>query len=512
MDSGYFKRLQDLFDRALDVPDAERRAFLENTCADDPGMLQDVVDLLDAHFNASQLWQNPINLATAEQAVLYQPDDRVGPFRIVEQIGKGGMGIVYQAFDDRLQRHVALKFLPAYLHADKPSRQRFVAEARAASSLDHPNICMVHDINETEQGHLYIAMPHYIGETLAGRLQRGRMGLADALDVTIQVCDGLATAHERQIIHRDIKPANLFLTQDNLVKVLDFGIAKIADHKLTQTGMTVGTLAYMAPEQITGQAVDARADVWAVGVVLLEMLTGRNLFTGSNNQQALLAILDENPDVEIPETVFPIIQRALQTDREHRHPDMNSLLNELLDIHQLQNQGKGTFHLQSRTPRSQESGKYQWDPEFLHAVSGILMPTLGPIAGKLVSRLAADACTVEALTEALVETLPLEARAGFMEKMKSRAAMHTIPPSPQVMDSNGIRSGLELSLVQIGALESLLLQYIGPIAGSLIRRTLGKAANWDGLCHLLSENISDEKHKLQFIADMQKILTRSKQN
>ena len=204
-----------------------------------------------------------------------QPGTTLGPYQVVSQLGSGGMGVVYQATVPRLKRTVAIKLLPPDLTRDDTAKQRFLQEAQAASALDHPNICTIHEINETDDGQLYLVMAHYEGETLKERIERGPLPLDDAVDIGTQVGQGLAEAHEAGIVHRDIKPANLLVTKTGVVKILDFGLAKLAGAEdVTQTGTAVGTVAYMSPEQARGEEVDHRTDIWSLGVVLYEMLAG----------------------------------------------------------------------------------------------------------------------------------------------------------------------------------------------------------------------------------------------
>jgi serine/threonine-protein kinase len=194
--------------------------------------------------------------------------ETVSHYRILDELGRGGMGIVYLAEDSRLGRRAALKFLPPDASRDDEVTQRFIQEARTASALDHPNVCTIYEIGESQDGRLFIAMACYDGETLEQRLKRGPLSPAEAVDVALQVARGLRKAHEAGIVHRDIKPANVFLTRDGIVKILDFGIAKLGDTKaLTRTGLTIGTGAYMSPEQIRGEEADARTDLWSLGVV-----------------------------------------------------------------------------------------------------------------------------------------------------------------------------------------------------------------------------------------------------
>src|SRR5712692_2320572 len=189
--------------------------------------------------------------------------ETVSHYRIVEQLGAGGMGVVYKAEDLRLKRPVALKFLPPELTRDDGAKERFVQEAQTASALDHPNICIIHEIDETPDGRMFLAMAYYEGETLRRRIERGPLGLDGALDIAGQIAQGVAAAHEVGIIHRDIKPGNIMLTRRGEAKLLDFGIAKLLGQTgVTRTGSVVGTVSYMAPEQITGGAVEQRSDIW----------------------------------------------------------------------------------------------------------------------------------------------------------------------------------------------------------------------------------------------------------
>jgi len=235
----------------------------------------------------------------------------VSHYRIVEKLGAGGMGEVFRAEDTRLHRTVALKFLPPELTRDEEARRRFLHEAEAAAALDHPNICTVYEVGESEAGQLFIAMACYEGETLRERLRRGPLPAPEAAWIASRAARGLAQAHAKGIMHRDIKPANLMLTAEGEVKVLDFGLAKLVGHTtLTRTGSTLGTVAYMSPEQAGGGPVDARTDIWSLGVVLFEMGRGRVPFGGSYVQEVLLAILNQQP--EAPSKVNPAVPAALE--------------------------------------------------------------------------------------------------------------------------------------------------------------------------------------------------------
>jgi serine/threonine protein kinase/Tol biopolymer transport system component len=256
----------------------------------------------------------------------------VGPYRVSELLGGGGMGVVYKAEDTRLSRTVALKFLPPELTRDPEAKARFTQEARAASSLDHPNLCTILDLGETGDGQLYIAMPCYDGETLLRKIERGPLPLEEALDVALQTARGLAKAHKSGIVHRDIKPANLIVTSDGVVKILDFGLAKLVDATLTRAHPVAGTPAYMSPEQAREEGVDHRTDLWSLGVVLYEMLAGRRPFRGESGPAVVYAILNERPRPlrelrpEIPPELEKIVDRLLAKDLEARYPSIETPL------------------------------------------------------------------------------------------------------------------------------------------------------------------------------------------
>ena len=262
----------------------------------------------------------------------------ISHYRILRRLGEGGMGVVYEAEDTKLERIVALKFLPRELTLLEDSKERFVREARAASRLDHPNVCTVHEIDETQDGQLFICMARCGGESLAARLQRGAMPLAEAIVVGLQIGRGLAQAHEQGIVHRDIKPANIMITERNEVKILDFGIAKQLGHpRLTQTGRAVGTPAYMSPEQAESQPVDHRTDIWSLGVVLHELVSGRLPFQADTSGALLNKICNQKP-LRLAQTqegmaeYQAIIDRCLEKDPDRRYQHLPDLLAELGEL------------------------------------------------------------------------------------------------------------------------------------------------------------------------------------
>ncbi len=260
----------------------------------------------------------------------------ISHYKILEKLGGGGMGVVYKAEDTKLKRFVALKFLPPDLTRDEEAKERFVQEAQAASALDHPNICTIYEIDETEDGQMFIAMAYYEGETLKKKVSGGQLPVNSIMDIAVQVAQGLAKAHQKGIVHRDIKPANILVTSDGLVKILDFGLAKLAGAiRLTKTGATLGTPAYLSPEQAPGIDADHRTDIWALGVVLYEMLTGQTPFAGEYDHAVIYSILNEEPRplsglrAGAPAELESIVKKAIAKNFEARYQSMDEVLADL---------------------------------------------------------------------------------------------------------------------------------------------------------------------------------------
>ena len=260
----------------------------------------------------------------------------ISHYKIVEKLGGGGMGVVYKAQDTKLDRMVALKFLPPHLHLDDEAEKRFISEAKAASSFDHPNICTIYDINKTDDDQLYIAMACYDGETLKKKLEHGPIKIDEVVDYSINIADGLQRAHEAGITHRDIKPANIMTTKRGEVKILDFGLAKtLNDPGFTKIGTTMGTAAYMSPEQAKGTEVNHQSDIWSLGVVMYQMLTGKAPFKGDYEQAVIYSILNEEPEpitkyaANCSSIVVRIVKKCLEKDPANRYQTVSELLQDL---------------------------------------------------------------------------------------------------------------------------------------------------------------------------------------
>jgi serine/threonine protein kinase len=349
MDPQRWKQVDNLLQSALAHPPAERAGFLRQACAGDESLEREVLSLMAAHQDAGSFLDRPaMEVAARALADGGNPEfagRTVGHYRILEELGHGGMGVVWKARDTRLDRFVAFKVLPAERLTDPESRRRFVHEAKTASALNHPNIVTVYEIGEGE-GVDFIAMEFVPGKTLDQLIQRKGLRLADTLDYAIQVADALAAAHSAGIIHRDLKPANLMVNESGVVKVLDFGLAKlavsrgvtdadltrtIADEPKTETGMIVGTVSYMSPEQAEGKKVDARSDIFSFGAVLYEMITGRRAFSGGSVVSILSAILRDEPKPAaeiasgLPRELERILTRCLRKDPNRRYQHAGDL-------------------------------------------------------------------------------------------------------------------------------------------------------------------------------------------
>ena len=345
-------KLEELFHRALTLDLAERTRFIAEVRAADPKLGAEIESLVAAHKESDNFIDSPAYEAAASLILDAQTADLAGStinhYSLLNLIGKGGMGEVYRARDTKLNREVAIKVLPDAFATDGERLARFEREAQVLATLNHPNIAIIHDIVECEGRHVLV-LEMVEGETLADRLEQGALPLTDALKISLQIAEGLRAAHKKGIIHRDLKPANIKITSEGQVKVLDFGLAKhfsvegkerdsqttTPKESMTITGMIVGTPAYMSPEQASGEAADARSDIFSFGSVLYEMLTGRRAFSGDTLTVLLQAVLTKNPppprrlrrevSVELDRTVM----RALRKDKNQRQQSMEQLCAEL---------------------------------------------------------------------------------------------------------------------------------------------------------------------------------------
>jgi len=342
-----WQRVKEIFEAALERRGAEREAFLEQACDGEADVRAEVESLLRSYDAAGSFMESPAVAHAADDLAGEQKlsaGQRVKHYQIVDLIGEGGMGEVYLATDTILGRRVALKVLPAFVSKDPDRLRRFTQEARAASRLSHPNVCVVHEIGETDDGRPFIAMEYVQGLTLRQRLRDHTMKLGDVLDIAIQIAEGLIAAHEAGIVHRDIKPENIMIRPEGYVKVLDFGLAKLTERHQSATnttmptlllhstpGVVIGTAAYMSPEQARGVPVDERTDIWGLGVVLYEMASGQPPFAGETPTDVVVAIVEkEQPPISqhvegTPPELERIVKKALRKDRNERYQIVKEL-------------------------------------------------------------------------------------------------------------------------------------------------------------------------------------------
>ena len=337
----HWARLESLYQTASELPASERAAFLDAACADDAALRRELDELFafsPAAENFFARFTDVVHAAAVDTASgVADPfvGSTLGRYRIDARLGAGGMGVVYRAYDTQLQRDIALKLISPHLAADDHARKRFLTEARAAAALDHPNICTIHETAETDDGVPYIAMAFCAGDTLKQRIARGTIGSGEAVRVAMQMARGLAAAHARGIIHRDVKPGNVMIGDDGLVKLVDFGLARLADMTVTAPGLARGTFAYMAPELLRGQTASPQTDLWSLGVVLYEMLAGVRPFRAESDAALLYAIVNERPEPvehlrpDLPLPLSDIIDRLLHEDPDARYHDAHDVVDDL---------------------------------------------------------------------------------------------------------------------------------------------------------------------------------------
>ncbi len=345
-----WERVQEIFHDALEVPTEERDIYLRSQNAGSNCVLDEVRSLLKAYENDLDLLENDaVELGMAAVAGALECSlvgEIVGNYRIISKLGGGGMGDVYLADDIRLDRQVALKFLSAEFIHDQWAKRQLHREAQAVAMLEHRNICQIYQFEESE-GHSFIVMPCIRGESLSTLIREKRLPAEQIMPIARQIVDAIATAHENDVIHRDVKPGNVMITESGIVKVLDFGLAKIVHESkkpgpklddvtnATKKGLILGTLAYMSPEQLKGEHLDFRTDVFSLGTLLYELATGNHPFEKNNDAETIAAVLagtpvfDERAMLAIPTVLVPIIKRCVEVDKTKRYPSAVEMLEEM---------------------------------------------------------------------------------------------------------------------------------------------------------------------------------------
>ena len=383
MDNKRWEQVDSLLQSVLERPPEDRDAFLRHACGADEELEREVRSLLKSQQHAEGFLENPAIEVAARALARDQSKDEqetgdspigqtISHYRVIGKLGAGGMGVVYEAEDIRLKRRVALKFLPDNLARDPTALQRFKREAHAASSLNHPGICTIYEVEE-QDGQPVIVMELLEGKSLKERIGKGPLPADELLDLGIQTSDALAAAHAKGIIHRDIKPANIFMVGPGRVKILDFGLAKaIPSHRpeiepeeesLTVEGVIPGTTAYMSPEQVRGEEIDTRSDLFSLGVVLYEAATGKRPFVGKNRVLMMNAILNDKPDTPshvnkgLPAGMDAIIVKALAKDPEQRYQRASEMRGDLQQMKRDTDSGRVTT---SAKPAAETSIAKRW--------------------------------------------------------------------------------------------------------------------------------------------------------
>jgi serine/threonine-protein kinase len=402
MPDPHWENLKEIFHEAVKLPSHQRVAYLDRACDGNGSLRQAVEQLIGDHEKSDNFVDVPAFQAAAGMLTdveQLQPDQTVAHYRIVSLLGEGGMGKVYLAEDTKLKRNVALKVLPVSAN-DEHARKRLLREARAAAALDHPNICGIHEVGEAN-GTSYIAMQYIDGETLDVLLKRGPLASDQALAIATQIAEALAAAHDRKIIHRDIKPQNIMLTRRN-VKILDFGIAKVGtdggivesegetQSLLTKGGMIIGTVPYMSPEQVKGELLDVRSDIFSFGSVLYEMLSGHRPFAAKTTAEVISAILTSEPQplasylIAVPPSLESILRKCLEKNRERRYQTMGEVATHLENVLRAYESGVNTgatFDDATPTIRAPVISHRETRRSFVRSHLGLILATVIMLAG-----------------------------------------------------------------------------------------------------------------------------------
>ncbi len=382
-----WQEVETVLQDALDRPSFERASFIEDVCAGDEELRTEATTLIAAYEEAGDFIEQPAIARDAYVLLSAETGRVIGPYRIVERLGAGGMGEVYLAHDTRLSRLVALKLLPVYFASDAARLRRFQSEARAASALNHPNILTIYEVGESD-GVYFIATEFIDGKTISELMREQQLSLAEILDCIEQVVSALAVAHAAGIVHRDIKPENIMRREDGLLKILDFGIAKLLEpaktpddprETQTETGLVLGTVNYMSPEQARGLSVDERTDIWSLGVVLYEMLVRRLPFNGATRMDTMVAILDREParlsevaneHVRAAPLLQSIVDKSLCKDVAGRYRTVSELLSDLKTARE-QLDGKAEREVESRSGGLRLTARLS--PRFVSLVAIVLL-------------------------------------------------------------------------------------------------------------------------------------------
>ena len=423
-----WQQVEAVFQEALDRLPPERDSFVDHACAGDEELKDEANSLIAAYDEAGAFIEQPAMAQDAHVLLSGNVDREIGPYQIVERLGAGGMAEVYLAQDTRLNRRVALKLLPSYFASDHARLRRFQSEARAASALNHPNILTIHEVSEID-GVYFIATEFIEGQTIRELIKNQELSLEDVLDTVEQVASALSVAHAAGIVHRDIKPENIMRRPDSLVKILDFGIAKLIEPEtadsasqttgFTEAGLLMGTVNYMSPEQARGLSVDERTDIWSLGVVLYEMVTGRLPFRAVTRMDTIVAILEREParlaEVANQRHVLQsIIDKCLRKEMPGRYRTVGELLADLKQAREQLNSGTVVTDVPER---ASSSSRFAW------SIVGVVVLLMAVTAGVIFYKQVFTGATVPevpAVTKKLYSEMNERERLDFVAAQEQR--------------------------------------------------------------------------------------------
>ena len=476
MDPERWQQIDQLFHSALKCEPAARATFLQQACIADEALRREVESLVESHGQSDSFIEEPANDLAAELLAgteeVLAAGEAVGPYKIVSQLGKGGMGEVYLAEDMRLGRQVALKRLPAHFTLDAERVSRFEQEARAASALNHPNIVTIYEIGHSDSQH-FITTEFIEGETLREHMSRNRMKLDEVLDISIQIASALESAHAAGIVHRDIKPENLMVRPDGYVKVLDFGLVKLVEREnkafigleeattrnQTARGVILGTVNYMSPEQAKGERVDERTDIFSFGVVIYEMVAGKTPFAANSTSETLANLINTDPQplsnfaTGVPDELNRIVDKTLRKNTDQRYQAMKDLLTDLKDL-------RGNLSAEEKLARSysHESG----------IATGVIQATKVTANWwtNVRPRESARALGALAILISLVFVITYFWIAGRQKQPETAAAMRTIA----VLPFKSIGAEGDNEYVELGMADALITR-LSNIRGIVVRPT-----------------------------------------
>ena len=510
MTSERWKQIDELFHATLECAPEERAGFLSKACRGDDDLRNEVESLLRAHEQDATFLDIPAYelaadfLTDALGGLL--PGQQIGPYKILAALATGGMGEVYLAQDSRLGRKVALKLLPPDFARDQHRVRRFAQEARAASALSHPNVCVIHEVGKTSDGRHFIAMEYIDGITLRERIAHGPLSLNSTLAMAEQIAAALSAAHTAGVIHRDIKPENIMLRKDGYVKVLDFGLAKLSEsqpnppdlneaptmaHFHTEPGTQMGTVRYMSPEHLRERPVDERADIWSFGVVLYEMVTGSTPFEARSRAEIIALILKRQPpelsfSENVPREFQQIVAKALSKDRGHRYPSVDDLA---ADLKKLRRQIEGET---TSEPLAEPiaAGKYGVARSSLESVTRH-QRKLGPVSST--DRLSSALTYVSHTAEQILTGIRTHPRAMIFSGITAVVALLLIGPVISHRLSSFFSRTPQQQVVPFQAITMRSLTNAGQSVCAAISpdgKVLAHAEKKDGMQELLLTNIA----------------------